>query len=571
MISIDKVIEQNIPQLDSSPRVKKVVKKGLDYLLHEQEFIDFEKNYPHLQGIEFIEQVLEEFEFNTHYKAKQLEHIPNNGPLVIVANHPIGSLDALALIALLAKVRSDIKVVANRLLMSLKPLHSHLLPVDNMSGTSLKTELQNIHRHLKHQGALLIFPAGEVSRLSPMGIKDGKWNPGFLRMAKRANASVIPVHIKAKNSPLFYGTSMIYKPMASLLLVNEMFKHKRKALELEIGAPIPSDSYRIEHLSDQAICHLIKKHLYRLGSKKDGLFKTEKPIALPECRQALKSEIESCELLGKSQDNISIYLYRYNGSSAIFRELGRLREIAFRAVGEGTGKRRDIDKFDMDYQHLILWDANELELAGAYRLADTKKLTECSGIDALYTDTLFDYNPAMAPYFEQGLELGRSFVQPKYWGLRSLDYLWFGIGAFVSRYPQYRYLFGPVSVSNSMPETAKALLVYFYQHYFSPCTPRASAKRQYKITQQQKEEFDKLFAGNDQTADFKQLKSLLATMGAQVPTLFKQYSEVCEQGGVTFESFSLDPDFNYCIDALVLVDLHKLKPKKAKRYLNPVQ
>ncbi len=333
MISVDKVIEANLPQLENSPKVKGLVKKGLGYLLHEQEFVAFADTYPHLQGLEFVEQVLDELDFDARFKPKQIEHIPSEGPVVIVANHPIGSLDALALIKVLAQVRPDLKVVANRMLMSVTPMHPLLLPVDNLSGTSKKQELANIHKHLKSEGALLIFPAGEVSRLSPTGIKDCKWNSGFLRMAKKANCPILPIFIKAKNSPLFYGTSMIYKPLASLLLVKEMFKQRQKSLEFEIGASIPPESYLIDNLKDKEIVALIRKQLYRLASKKPLPLKTQTPIAVPENRKELKKAVEACECIGETPDGMQIYVYQYTGSSVIFRELGRLREIAFKGRG----------------------------------------------------------------------------------------------------------------------------------------------------------------------------------------------------------------------------------------------
>lgn len=567
MISVDKVIAANLPQLENSPKVKGLVKKGLGYLLHEQEFITFGNTYPHLQGLEFVEQVLDELNFDTRYKPKQIEHIPNEGKLVIVANHPIGSLDALALIKVLSTVRQDLKVVANRMLMSVSAMHSLLLPVDNLSGMSKKQELSNIQNHLKGGGALLIFPAGEVSRLGPTGIKDCKWNSGFLRMAKKANCPILPIFIKAKNSPLFYGTSMIYKPLASLLLVTEMFKQRKKSLEFEIGASIPPESYLIENLKDKEIVNLIRKQLYRLTTKKTLPLKTQTPIAVPECRKDLKKAIEQCQLLGKTHDGMHIHLYQYVGSSPIFRELGRLREIAFRAVGEGSGKRRDIDKYDMDYQHLVLWDPMQLELAGAYRLACAQQIIQKHGREGLYTDSLFSYTDAMTPYLHQGIELGRSFVQPKYWGRKSLDYLWYGIGAFIKNYPQYRYLFGAVSVSNALPEQAKAMLVYYYQHYYKSSIELATPNNELKLTEQQLTQCNILFNGNDVREDFVELKHVLANMGAQVPTLFKQYTELCNPGGVQFLSFSIDPDFNNCIDGLVLVDLKSVKENKAKRYL----
>jgi hypothetical protein len=264
---------------------------------------------------------------------------------------------------------------------------------------------------------------------------------------------------------------------------------------------------------------------------------------------------------------MQIYLYQYQGSSAIFRELGRLREISFRTVGEGSGKRRDIDKYDMDYQHLVLWDGSQLELVGAYRLACAQAIIDKHGRKGLYTDSLFSYSDAMTPYFAAGIELGRSFVQPKYWGRKSLDYLWYGIGAFVKNYPQYRYLYGAVSVSNALPEPAKAMLVHYYQHYYGAKQVIATPNNEFKLTEQQLIQCANLFSGDDVKEDFVELKHVLANMGAQVPTLFKQYTELCEPGGVQFLSFSVDPDFNNCIDGLVLVDLEKVKEGKAKRYL----
>ncbi len=225
----------------------------------------------------------------------------------------------------------------------------------------------------------------------------------------------------------------------------------------------------------------------------------------------------------------------------------------------------------MHYIHLLLWDANQLELVGAYRFASSAKVLELYGKEGLYTDTLFQYSDNMAPYFKEGLELGRSFVQPKYWGRKSLDYLWYGIGAFIKRYPEHRYLFGAVSLSNALPEDAKALLVHYYQHYYGNQNALAKPNHEFKLTPLQLEYCKQVFAGDDMKEDFAELKYILGNMGAQVPTLFKQYTELCEPNGVSFLSFSIDPEFNNCIDGLVLVDLQGIKANKAKRYLGDVK
>jgi putative hemolysin len=155
-----------------------------------------------------------------------------------------------------------------------------------------------------------------------------------------------------------------------------------------------------------------------------------------------------------------------SGRRPLLRELGRLREIAFRAVEEGSGKRRDTDSYDDDYLHLILWDDEDLEIVGAYRFMPTAMQVERRGLEGLYSYSLFHYDDKMQDVLEHGIELGRSFIQPRYWGRRGLDYLWSGIGAYLARYPHYRYLFGPVSISGGLPPAARDLLVAFYRLWF---------------------------------------------------------------------------------------------------------
>jgi hypothetical protein len=296
--------------------------------------------------------------------------------------------------------------------------------------------------------------------------------------------------------------------------------------------------------------------------KKYSLTRKAKPVAQAENKYRLELAIKQCEILGETADGKTMYLYQYAHRSPILREIGRLRELAFRAVGEGTNKRRDIDRHDKFYYHLILWDNTDKEIVGAYRFGDAKKLA-MPHKGRLYSTTLFNYHPTMQPYLEEGLELGRSFVQPKYWGKRSLDYLWFGIGAFLKKYPRYRYLFGPVSLSNELPSEAKDLITCFYTLYFGNKPGLATALVPYQATSNTQG----IFVGNNYKEDFALLKKHLNGMGANVPTLYKQYTETFNENGVHFLSFSVDPDFNHCIDGLVLADLTQLKDKKRLRYM----
>ncbi|MFC4656226.1 GNAT family N-acyltransferase [Rheinheimera marina] len=567
MISVEQMIQQHMPGLQQKPWLQTPVRGALRHLLHEQEFVEFARRYPHLQGIEFVEQVLDYFQFAYQVRDNEVERIPSTGKVVIIANHPIGSLDGLALIKLVSDIRPDVKVIANQLLMAIDPLHSLLLPVNNMSGGTERSRIDRISDHLQQEGALILFPAGEVSRLKPNGIRDNKWHGGFLRFAMSAKAPILPIYIDGRNSALFYGASMLYKPLATMLLVQEMFKQKRKNIGMRIGELIPYDSFAQLPLETTAKVKLFKKHLYRLAKDKEPLFKTQKAIAHPEDRILLKKAVEACPLLGETSDGKQIYLYQYQQSSPVLREIGRLRELAFRAVGEGTGQRRDIDLYDSYYEQLILWDKDDLEIVGAYRFANTAKVMTEKGLPGLYTASLFRFSERMTPYLDQGLELGRSFVQPRYWGKRSLEYLWYGIGAYLKQNPDIRYLFGGVSLSNSYPKAARDLMVYFYSLYFR-CTEQSAAPNlPYELPAETLTQLQQHFTGDNYTQDFVQLKHLLANMGASIPTLYKQYSELTEPGGVKFLAFGVDPDFADCVDGLVLVDMQQLKATKKARYM----
>lgn len=563
MLDSQRFIDEHYPKLSNHKFIHHSAVKIAKRLLNEKELNAFSDQYPHLTGFDFVEQVLSYFCFSYRTNHFEMERIPDTGRLVIIANHPIGTLDGLALIDCVKQVRSDIKVVANTMLMAVNALHELLLPVNNMGGNTAKQQLKAIHQHLQSDGVVIVFPSGEVSRLRPQGVRDTKWQSGFLRFAKSNKSPILPIHINAKNSPMFYGMSMLNKALATTLLVKEMFHQRNKCIDINIGEVIPFESYQSLPFTINEQVKLFKKHLYRLEKGKTPIFKTQTAVALAEDRRVLyKALQQDAEKLGETSDGKIIYLYRYKNNSPVIRELGRLREITFRAVGEGSHKRRDIDKYDSNYIHLILWDNQDLEIAGAYRFAEVKKLLD-DNIE-IYSQTLFDYTPEMQPYFEQGLELGRSFVQQKYWGKRSLDYLWQGIGAFLNKHKEYRYLFGPVTISGTMPVLAVDLIIDFFSHYFPSEQVLAKPKIPYKVDSKHKQDY----SGKDYCEGLKHLKLQLANMDVVLPTLYKQYAELCEPSGVSFASFNIDPDFQNCVDGLVMVDLHKIKPKKKQRYID---
>lgn len=568
MISVEHVVSERFPDFPQrNPTIYKTVVAVLRYLFRESEFRRFAERYPHLSGFDFVEQALDHFDFGVTVSDRERERIPAWGRVVIVANHPIGSLDGLALLKLVGEVRRDVKVVANDVLAVVEPARSLLLPVDNMGARTGRDNLRAIEQHLLNDGAVIIFPAGEVSRMGATGIRDGRWRHGFLRFAAKTRAPILPMFVDARNSALFYSLSMVAKPLSTLWLVREMFKHNSQSVRVRIGQAIDFEVYNNLPLDSRAKVKLFRRHLYKIGKNRgEGCFhNSAESVAHPEDRQQLRAEIRQCELLGTTRDGMAIYLHRFESDSALMREIGRLREVSFRAVGEGCGRRRDIDAYDRDYDHLVLWDDEALELVGAYRLRRTSDLVERAG-DArlLYSSTLFNYEAESAPYLREGVELGRSFVQPRYWGRRSLDLLWYGIGAYVKKFPQVRYLFGPVSISNRYPGASKDLLVSFYRHYFPAPVQWARGRLPYQYTNAGA---PNRWDGSDYNAGFTALKAELAALDLQVPTLYKQYSELCDDGGVHFVDFNIDPDFSDCVDGLVLVDLHRLKDGKRRRYL----
>ncbi len=558
MFSLDSVLDDLWPQARPAPWQKRLLKK----LFHEEEFRQFAADHRHLKGLDMVEQVLEHLDILCTLPAHDLEQIPAHGPLIVMANHPTGTLDGLALLYAVSRVRRDVKVVTNRMLTHLEPLSSLFIPVDNIGGRTAKSSFTLMEQHLQHAGVLIFFPAGEVSRPTRTGIRDKKWHPGFIKLAGKFRAPLLPVNIHARNSLLFYASTLLAPNLSMLLLMQQMFRRRHSRLPVKIGQQIGWSHWFSPTLSPREMAEQCRQHVLRLGKGLPGIFKTESAIARPEDRATLKRELAQAESLGTTADGKTIYLWQRNGQeeAPILRELGRLREIAFRAVGEGSGKRRDTDSFDDDYLHLILWDDEDLEIVGAYRFIPTAMREP----EALYSYSLFHYDDKMQDILEHGIELGRSFIQPRYWGRRGLDYLWSGIGAYLARYPHYRYLFGPVSISGGLPPAARDLLVAFYRLWFPATHPLAASRRPYPASLP---EVLAQFGGEDYVEDLTRLKSLLGNLGCGIPPLYKQYSELCEPGGVQFIDFGSDPAFNNCVDGLVLVDLCYLKANRYQRYI----
>ena len=568
MVDVQKEIEKKFPKVKEKDNfLKKSLFKIAKKIVHEDSINQFLGENSHLKGFEFVDAVLDYFDFDYTVSNSDLQNIPPHGKVVIIANHPLGGLDALCLLRLVSQVRKDVKIVANDFLSGFDALNSLFIPIDNYKTKQAKEDIKKIYEALNNEQALIIFPAGEVSRATPKGIKDSAWQKGFLTFAKHSNSPILPIFLDGKNSKTFYTMSLINKTFSTLLLSNEMFNKKSKRINIKIGEIIPNENITPKGIDKEIIVKLYKKHLYALKNGKKSFFQTQSAIAHPVRKEDLIKELKSSTLIGQTADGKKIYLYDYVEDSVVLKELGRLREISFRKVGEGVNKKRDTDKYDIYYQHIILWDENDLEIVGSYRIGNSNFIFKEIGVKGFYSNNLFKYNEEFTPYLKNSIELGRSFVQPKYWGTRALDYLWFGIGAYLRKNPNIKYMFGPVSLSSSLPTIAKDMIIFYYSHYYEDKNALVEARTAYQYANNIND-IKTLFKLDDKRSDFKFLKSTLSNIGVSVPTLYKQYTEICEDDGVKFLDFNIDHNFADCVDGFILVDIAKIKESTKQRYIN---
>jgi len=573
-VDIDKTVDEYLPQINKRPWLATRFKNWLKKLLHQDEINSFLAENGHLSHPDFLEKTVDFLGISYTVRNRDLDNIPRTGRVVIISNHPLGAIDGVGLLDLITSVRKDVKIVVNDILWQLEPLRPYFLQVNNITGGSGKERLKAIREALQNEEAVIFFPAGSVSRLSWQGVRDGEWRSGFLRMALATQSPVLPLFVGGKNSRFFYGASLFSKWIGMLMLVREMFLNVSIDIKVRIGNLIPAEEIQRIKGVHKSTLRRFKESVYRLGSDKGVLFKTVESIARPEAKEAIVAELENCVCLRDLGDNKKIYLLENTYDSVVLREISRLREITFRSVGEGTGQRRDIDEFDYEYQHIVLWDEKDLEIIGSYRIKDNTNSKQPTVVENLYTNRLVKYSEKFInEILPHSMELGRSFVQTKYWGRRSLDYLWMGIGAYLKHRPQVRYLFGLVSMSSSLPLKARSLLTFYHQTYYPDLNNFAKHRYPFQIKDRDKQQFEVLFKDDEglllpKNEAFKILKSSMGQMQALVPTLYKQYADLCEQGGVVYSDFGVDEDFANAIDGLVIVDFYQIKNKKYIRYID---
>jgi putative hemolysin len=566
MLSIEQSLVERLPWLAQYPGIRRPMAGVLGRLADEGGFNRVLDRVGAATGFDFVERVLDVLGTSYHVNSREREHVPVDGPMLVVANHPLGMQDALALLQLIGSVRTDVRILGNDWLATVPQLGRLLLPVD-VFGKGTASRLRGIYRALDNGEALIVFPAGEVSRMRADGVRDGRWSEGFARLSLRRKVPVLPVHVAARNSTMFYGMSMLAKPLSTAMLPREAVASGSRRIGFSIGALIAaSELEQRSGGSPTQAAKLMRRHVYRVGRHRGLIFGGQAPLAHPESAAQVAAELANAEKLTDLNDGKQLLLFKGAADSGVLREIGRLRELTFRKVGEGTGARRDLDACDPHYEHLVLWDPQALRIVGSYRFGHGGRLLAEHGLAGLYTSSLFNYSPALESRLAQGLELGRSFIAPAYWRSRALDQLWQGIGLYLQRHRELRYLFGPISMSVSLPREAREWIAAAHQHYFG-APGLAAARQPFVVSAEVSRGVRLALEGLDAAAGLGKLKHHLDALGVSLPVLYRQYVDLVEPTGVQFLDFGEDPDFSGCVDGLVMLDLASLKPAKRARYL----
>ncbi len=538
---------------------------------------------------------LEAFESGYLVSDEELARIPTSGPLVVVANHPFGGIDAAILDDLVTRVRPDVRFIANSILSTVPAIKDRFFPVDPFGGPGAArrnaASIRKAMDWLREGKALGVFPAGEVSsvrwgRWTPTDIA---WNPIIAKMIKQTGATAIPVFFEGSNSARFHAAGLVSPRLRTLLLGRELLGARRRRVRVAVGSPIPVDQLD-RFATPEDLISFLRIRTFVLRSR----LEREEPLVDDRVRASVRtvptharaqpirmepvstvpahpphklaSEILALppeQIIVKRGDQRVVWA-EADQIPKVLDEIGRLREISFRAAGEGTGRSSDLDRYDEWYLHLIHWNEATNEVVGSYRLGQTDRILHERGIDGLYTRTLFHYDSGLLHELGPSLEMGRSFIRPEYQRRSEpLMMLWKGIGRYVAKHPRYRNLFGPVSISADYHATSTRLLTTFLatagrlsdlHELVRPRKPFRTAKP--------KDWDPASIAAMHSLDDVDELVQEIERGERAVPVLVKQYLKL---GGV-FLGFNVDPEFSDVVDGLVLVDLLKMNRRLTRFY-----
>lgn len=543
----------------------------------------------HLSNLEFLDALLKEFKIRFEIPEEDLKRLPKDGAYITVSNHPLGGVDGILLLKLMIEQRSDFKIIANFLLHKIEPLIPYIMPVNPFENRkdikSSITGFKNALLHLKEGHPLGIFPAGEVSTY-----RDGKllvdkpWEAAAMKLAKKAKAPIVPIYFHAKNSPLFYRLSKISDTLRTAKLPSELLTQKNRVIKVRIGRPI-SVKDQEQHETQEEFSDFIRKKTYMLSnafekpkilkniSSSIKISKAPKKIITPVNPLIMRSEVD--DLRAKDfrllqSKNYEVYLAPAATIPNILREIGRLREITFREIGEGTNKAIDLDHFDTYYHHMFLWDTEADCLAGAYRMGLGTEIYEAFGIDGFYLQDLFRFEPELHDMMSKSIELGRAFIIKQYQQKpMPLFLLWKGIVHTTLRFPNHKYLIGGVSISNRFSNFSKSLMIEFMKsHYYDPYLAQyVHPKKEFKV---KLKDADKDFVFDATEADLNKFDKIIDEIepGAlRLPVLLKKYIKQ----NARLIAFNEDPLFNNAVDGLMYIRISDLPDSTVRPVMEEFQ
>lgn len=529
-------------------------------------------NNRHLQDVAFLDGLLSDLDVKFSIPVTDLERLPKDGAFITVSNHPLGGLDGILLLKLMVEQREDYKLLANFLLERIEPLSPYIMPVNpfedrkdiRSSTAGIKQSLQ----HLKDGHPLGIFPAGEVSTVfEGKRVVDKQWELTAIKFIQKAEVPVVPIYFSARNTRTFYTLARISGLLRTARLPSELFKQRNRVIRVRIGRPIPVASQK-RHTEVEQLSQFLRQKTYVLSNS----FKKRRSISLSKPFKSLRSEIAIAEAKNHSESIQEIEQLRANGDSlfvsnnyevffakseqipAIMHEIGRLREITFRNVGEGSMLALDLDNYDSYYRHLFLWDNNENALAGAYRIGFGQEIYPEHGIKGFYLNQVFKFDPSVHDVLKHTIEMGRAFISSDYQQKpMPLFLLWRGITQIAVTKTDHHYLMGAVSISNKFTDFSKSLMVEFLKEHFLEAQLAQNIKPKKRFRSKLKDK-DKRFIFSETSNDLNKLDKLIEefeTTQMRLPVLIKKYLKQ----NARVLSFNVDVNFNNCIDALMYINI----------------
>ena len=438
-------------------------------------------------------------------------------------------------------------------------------------------------RHLRDGGALIIMPAGAVSHLHFPGgmVTDDPWSRHVGNLAKLSKASVLPAHVEGRNSWVFQLAGLVHPILRTLLLIREMNGSCGRTVRIRVGDPVPPE--RIARFEDaDGLAQYLRALTYVLPERldeDDAITEDERKMkdiqanwgAVASASHTGEELQEELDALGSdarliAQSDLEVWCARAGDIPRMMLEVGRLRETAFRNVGEGSGRALDIDRYDGWYWQLLLWNRKKKELAGGYRLGLTDEILPGHGVEGLYTHTLFEYGPELIDAISPAIELGRSYVREEYQRKpTSLLLLWRGIGAFIVLHPQYRRLFGPVSISNEFSSMSRHLLIEFLQTHRAMPRLAELVRPRNPMKSRSVGHWDEKQVAHAIT-DPEDLDALVRTIESgrrAMPILLRQYLKL----EAKILAANVDEEFGDVLDGLMYADMFDLDRRMMKFFI----